>query len=160
MDLYTKLSTKKFLEDLKTRTTQRNLTMAAGPWAIFRILTLTNDMNPFYGNITSTGFQLIKNFKLFPIVVGISGELQEEGELTRISTKVEYLVFPIILYFITFGVLITMCIVTYKQTSDITSVIIEMVFGLFMAVTLMLIYRYQIRQIQTLLIEMTSNNNC
>ncbi len=85
MDLFTELSTKEFLEDLKSRTTEGSPTMAAGPWAIFRLLTAMNDNNPFYGKITLTGFELIKNFKLFPIVVGIRGELHEEGEQTRIS---------------------------------------------------------------------------
>lgn len=158
MNLFTELSTMEFLEDLKSRTTEGSPTMAAGPWAIFRLLTATNDNNPFYGKITSTGFELIKNFKLFPIIVGIRGELHEEGEQTRISTKPEYLIFPIILYFITSIALIAICIVTYIQTNDLTVVIIEVVFGLFIAVTLALIYRYQISQIRNMLVENTSAN--
>lgn len=156
MDLYTQLSTKEYLEDLRTRTTEGNPTMGAGPWVILRVLTSMNDKNPFYGKITSTGFELIKNFKLIPIVVGIQGELHEEGERTRISTKIEYLIFPVLSYFITFGALIAISLVTYLQTNDLTALTIEIVFGLLMAFTLTLIYRYQIRQIRNLLIEKTS----
>ena len=159
MDLYTELTKSEYLEELRSKTTEGLPTMATGPWAIFRLLSSTNDNNPFYGNLTTTGFELIKNFKLFPIIVGIRGELHEEGEQTRISTKPEYLIFPIILYIITFGALIAISIVTYMQTSDLTAVIIEVVFGLFMAVTLALIYRYQISQIQNMLVENTSANN-
>ena len=158
MDLYTQLSTKEFLDDLRKRTTEGSPTMATGPWAILRLLTSINDKNPFYGNVTSTGFELIKNFKLIPIVVGIRGELHEEGEQTKISTKTEYLVFPIIIYIITFSALIAIIIITFLQTNDLIPVIIEVVFGLIMIIALTLVYRFQIRQIQKLLIEKTSAN--
>lgn len=155
MDLYTQQSTKDYLEDLRAQTTKGSPHLAAGPWAMLRLFTASNDKNPFYGIITPIGFEIIKNFRLIPIVVGIQGQLHEEGNQTRISTKIEYLVFPLILYLITFGALVVVSIITYRQTNDLTAVAIEVIFGLFMVLTLWAIYRYQIKQIRNLLVEKT-----
>lgn len=159
MDLYTQLSKSEYLEELKSKTTDGLPTMATGPWAILRLLTSANDKNPFYGNITSTGFELIRNFTAIPVVVGIKGELHEEGQLTRISTKVDYLVFPLILYIIVLGALVTIGIVNYLQMNDIIAGLLPIAFGAFIAAFLSIIYKMQIRQIRRMLIEKTSANN-
>jgi hypothetical protein len=158
MDLYTELTKSEYLEELRSKTTEGLPTMATRPYAIFRLLTSTNDTKPFYGNVTSTSFELIKNFKIFPIVVGIHGELYEDGQQTRISTRIQYMIFPLIIYALVLIGLTVITFIVYRQTNDSSEVLLNSIFGLFIATVLLLIYRFQSREIKNMLTEKTSAN--
>ncbi|MEQ8628466.1 hypothetical protein [Ekhidna sp.] len=158
MEYFTELSKSEYIEELKSKTTEGSPT--AGPWAIINFLTNSNDKNPFCGKINESNFRLMKNVALTPLVVGIKGQLFEEGEKTRISTKTHYLIFPLILYVIILGSLIIIGIANSIQMDNIVAGFLPIAFGIFIATILSLIYKLQIRQIRRMLTENTSANSC
>lgn len=158
MPLYTDLSKKEYLEELKSKTTSGSPNLAAGPWVMVSWLTTPKDKKPFYGIVSSQGFELVRNPRDFIQVVGVEGEIDDDGEKTVISTKIVNMVFPLILYSAFFATIIILAVGIFWQSGDFISTLIPLVFGLIVLPVVLMLYRWQAKEVMRLLVAKTSAN--